>query len=170
MMKFVEKINENVEALKEQGKLALRELLSIRQLLADWCSESLTAQLTSDDELKEILLGQANDLVSPQMTFENFDESYHAMNRLCQEFTENMSAFWLDLDKMTLDKLLGIPELCPHCRNAINETDEFCPGCGQHLGAKRPYEEPRTVSVQKCSCGRTHNISDRFCPSCGKES
>lgn len=169
MFNLNEKINESMQIINEHAKLVLRELLHIRNGLADWCTDALTAKLTEDVELKQILLDQANELIAPQMTFENFDEAYHMMNHTCQEFTENMSDFWLELDAMTISKLLCIPTVCPHCRSTIEETDEFCPSCGQHVGASRPYEAPVTVSVQKCTCGRTHNISDKFCPSCGKE-
>lgn len=168
MMNMQEKLNDNLSALKDHAKLAVRELLSIRGTIADWCSEALAASIEHDLELQQILLDQANAVFAPQ-AFEDFDEAYHIMNSICQEFTENLSDFWLEFDSMTISKLVGMPLVCPHCRSTITETDEFCPSCGQHIGANRPYEAPVTVSVQKCTCGRTHNISDKFCPSCGKE-
>ena len=168
MLNMNEKINESLHALKDQAKLAIRELISIRSAIADWCSEALTAQLTNDDELKQILLDQANELITPQ-TFEDFDDTYHTMNGICQEFTNNISDFWMEFDSITISKLIGVPPLCPHCHHAIEETDEFCPTCGQHIGAKRKYEEPPTIAVKQCACGRTHHREDRFCPSCGKE-
>lgn len=169
MINMSEKINESTQVIKEHAKLVIRELLHIRNTMADWCTDALTAQLTEDTELKEILLSEANELIAPQ-TFESFDDAYHKMNDICQEFTENLSAFWIELDALTIDKLIGVPQLCPHCHQRIEETDEFCPSCGQHIGASRQYEAPVTISVKKCSCGRTHNSSDKFCPSCGKES
>lgn len=168
-MNMQEKLADNLSALKDHAKLAVRELLSIRGTIADWCSEALAASIEHDLELQQILLDQANAVFAPQ-AFEDFDEAYHIMNSICQEFTENLSDFWLEFDSMTIPKLVGVSPVCPHCRNTIEETDEFCPHCGQHIGAKHAYEEPRTVSVKKCACGRTHHSEDKYCPSCGKES
>ena len=168
MMNMQEKLNDNLSALKDHAKLAVRELLSIRGTIADWCSEALTASIERDEELKQILVDQANAVFAPQ-SFEDFDEAYSVMNHLCQEFTENISEFWLEFDAMTLGKLVGVPPVCPHCRKNIDDTDEFCPHCGQHLGARIQYEEPKAVSVKKCSCGRTHNREDKYCPACGLE-
>lgn len=169
MLNMNEKLNENLSVIKDHAKLAVRELLSIRGTIADWCSEALTASIEHDEELKQILVDQANAVFAPQ-SFEDFDEAYSVMNRLCQEFTENISEFWMEFDAMTLGKLVGVPKICPHChRHEIEDSDEFCPGCGQHLGATVKYVEPPTISVKKCACcGRTHHSDDKYCPSCGK--
>lgn len=106
-----EKIKDNVQALHDLGKLAVREFLSIHELLADWCSSALTASLTNNAELKEKLLAEANELLAPQQ-FDNFDDAYHNMNDICTEFNKDLYAFWLKIDKLTFSSLVGIDQTC----------------------------------------------------------
>ena len=92
------------------------------------------------------------------------------MNGICQEFTDNIAGFWMEFEAMNIGKLVGVPKMCPHChRHEIEDSDEFCPGCGQHIGATVKYEEPKTIAVKTCACGRTHHSEDKYCPSCGKD-
>lgn len=168
MLNMNEKLADNMTALKDHAKLAIRELMSMREILASWTSEAFGAMLENDTEKKQILLTQINEVLAPQQ-FETFEEARTVMDDVVREFTENLAEFWMEFNEMSVAKLIGVPMTCNHCGHRIEETDEYCPHCGQHLGAKHQYAEPKTIAVKKCTCGRTHHSDDRYCPSCGKE-
>jgi hypothetical protein len=50
---------------------------------------------------------------------------------------------------------------CPHCRREVQDSFEFCPGCGR----------PAQVTHQCSRCGReictTCRPNYRYCPGCG---
>lgn len=56
--------------------------------------------------------------------------------------------------------------ICVVCNTELNDTDKFCPECGN----KMPVMESVSVSVRKqfCpKCGAEVNEGDKFCPECG---
>ena len=169
MMNMKKDIESHITALKVMANKAVTEMAEIRQILSGWGSEAFQARITNDTELKEILLAQLNELLAPQK-IDTFDEADAIVSGMIKQVTDEVIEMAEEIPAMiSFDTMMGVDRMCQHCHGPIDLSDEWCPHCGKHIVAKVPYEEPRTISMKVCSCGRTHHSEDKYCPSCGKE-
>ncbi len=54
--------------------------------------------------------------------------------------------------------------ICPHCKQQVNETNNFCPNCGTH------FKNSRAQTTKECFyCHRNIPISTLFCPHCRRK-